>query len=223
MKALRWMRGLVLNNLGWKVLSVVIAFGIWAAVQSEPELSTLTQARLEYRNLPDDLEIAGADPTSEVSLELSGPSGELRGIGDGVHPVVLFDMAGVGPGEHTFAIGDANVHVGRRVHLVLAIPSEVRFKFERRLVRSVPVNVRITGEGQNGYVVASDVAQPSQLTIVGPASHVSRITSVTTDPVDVSGVVGTREFRVNAFIGDPYVRFQTSPAEVVTVTMRKER
>src|SRR5215472_12152619 len=120
MKALKWIRGLILNNLGWKVLSLVIAFGIWAAVESEPELSTLTQARLEYRNLPEDLEIAGADPSSEVSLELSGPSGELRGIGDGIHPVVIFDMAGVGPGEHTFPVRSANVHVGRRVRLVLA-------------------------------------------------------------------------------------------------------
>ena len=223
MKALKWIRGLIFHHVGWKVLSIVIAFGIWAAVQSEPELSTLAPARLEYRNLPEDLEIASAQPSSEVSLELRGPSGELRGIGDGVRPVVIFDMSGVAPGERTFPVSDSDVHIGRRVRLVRAIPSEVRFQFERRMVRSVPVQARVTGEGQNGYTVARVDVQPPQLTIVGPASHVARIVAVTTDTVDVGNVVGTKEFRVNAFIADPYVRFQASPLEAVTVTMRKVR
>jgi len=33
--------------------------------------------------------------------------------------------------------------------------------------------------------------------------------------------VGTAEFRVNAFVEDPYVRFLGSPQVVVTVSMKK--
>ena len=43
-----------------------------------------------------------------------------------------------------------------------------------------------------------------------------------TDPVDVSGVVGSAEFHVNAFVEDPYVRFQSSPQVTVAVTMKKK-
>ena len=221
MKILKRIRGLLFHNFGWKVLSVLIAAIIWMVVVSEPELSTFAVARLEYRNLPDDLEIAGVDPTSDVSLELRGPSGELRRQGEGVRPVVVFDMSSVTPGERTFPITTSNIRLGPRIHLMRAIPSEVRFHFERRLVRSVPVRVRVSGDGQNGYVAIRRQVQPGELTIVGPSSKVARIQEVTTDPVDVSGVVGSKEFHVNAFVGDPYVRFRGSPLVAVTVTMKK--
>ena len=222
MKALKWLRTLVFANFAWKVLSLFIAAVIWAVVASEPELSTFANARLVYRNLPDDLELA-SEPPADISLELRGPSGELRGLGDGIRPLVVLDMSTVTRGERTFPIGEGDVRLGRRVHLVRAIPSEVRFLFERRQVRTVPVRIRISGEGQNGYVVASRSAQPSELTIVGPASHVALVDNAVTDSVDVSNVVGTKEYRVNAFVDDPYVRFQSSPLVAVTVTMRKVR
>jgi hypothetical protein len=221
MKALKWLARLVFENFGWKVLSVLIAFAIWALVASEPELSTPATARLEYKNLPDDLEIS-FQTANDVLLELRGPSGELRGLGDGVHVVVVLDMSGVVPGERTFPVGQENIRLNRRVRMVRAIPSEVRFDFERRAVRGIPVHVRLAGEGQNGYKVVSSQAEPAELTIVGPASHVARIVAVATDPVDVTNVVGTKEFRVNAFIDDPYVRFRASPQVVVTVTMKKQ-
>ncbi|HEV2445675.1 MAG TPA: CdaR family protein, partial [Candidatus Sulfopaludibacter sp.] len=199
MNALKRVPGLLFDNFGWKALSLLIAVVIWAMVASEPELSATATARLVYKNLPDDLEIA-SEPTSQVTLEVRGPLGELRGLGDGVHPAVVLDMAGVTPGERTFPITSGVVQLNRRVHLMRAIPSEVRFDFERRLVRTVPVRVRISGDGSNGYMVTSRQVQPAELTIVGPSTHVSRIAAAVTDPIDVSNVVGTKEFRVNAFV-----------------------
>jgi hypothetical protein len=220
MRVLKWLRGLLVANFGWKALSVAIAFAIWALVASEPELGTSTPARLEFRDLPDEYEIS-SQSVSEISLELRGPSGALRGLGDGVLPVVVLDMSGVTPGERTFPIETANVRLNRRVHLMRAIPSEVRFQFERRMVRNVPVRIRVAGEGRNGYMVTRRVAVPAELTIVGPASHVAGVIDAVTDPVDVSNVVGEKEFRVNAFIEDPYVRLRSSPTVAVAVTMKK--
>jgi YbbR domain-containing protein len=212
----------VFHNFGWKLLSLAIAVVLWALVASEPELSEFATVRLEYRNLPDDLEIS-SDPVSSVSLELRGPSGELRGVGDGIRPAVVLDMSDVQPGERTFTIGQGNVQLARGVRLVRAIPSEVRFLFERRVVRFVPVVVRIAGQGRNGYTVAHQSVAPDRLEIAGPSSRVARITAAVTDPLDLSTVVGTSEFRVNAFVEDSFVRFQTSPQVVVKVTMRKKR
>ena len=44
--------------------------------------------------------------------------------------------------------------------------------------------------------------------------------ALVTDPVDVSTTVGTAEFRVNAFMDDPFVRFQETPQVAVMVTMK---
>jgi YbbR domain-containing protein len=221
-RVLRWTLQLVFHNLGWKLLALAIAMVLWALVASEPELSEYATVRLQHRNLPDDLEIS-SDPVNSVSLELRGPSGELRGVGDGIQPAVILDMSDVQPGERTFTIGAGNVKLARRVRLVRSIPSEVRFIFERRMVRSVPVVVRTSGQGQNGYTVAHQSVAPDRLEIAGPGSRVARIAAAVTDPVDLSSVVGTSTFRVNAFVDDSFVRFQTSPQVVVTVTMKKKR
>jgi hypothetical protein len=217
------LRHLLFDHFGWKVLSLWIAVVIWALVASEPEISTFANARLEYRNMPDDLEIA-SDPISTVSLELRGPSGALRGLGgDGIRAEVVLDMAGVRPGEHTFPIGDRNAKLPRGVTLVRALPSEVRFDFEKQAPpRNVPVQARFTGLGANGYVLESAEIIPKEVTIVGPTTHVSRVSAVVTDPVDVSGVVGTAEFRVNAFVEEPYVRLKSPSEVVVRVTMKRK-
>ena len=222
MRALKWMGGLVVGNFGWKLLSLAIAFTIWALVATEPELNTVTPVQLEYRNIPDDLEIS-SEPVSTVRLELRGPSGALRDMGvNGVaRPSIVLDMSGVQSGQRTFPIGDGAVKLARGVHLVRAVPSEVRFEFERSAIRNVPVSVRFTGQGENGYVVARYDVSPKMAQIVGPASHVSRIGAATTDPVDVSKAVGLSEFHVNAFVNDDFVRFRSSSVVTVTVTMRK--
>jgi YbbR domain-containing protein len=221
-RVLRWTLRLVFHNFGWKLLALAIAVVLWALVASEPELSEFATVRLEYRGLPEDLEIS-SDPVSSVSLELRGPSGELRGVGDSIRPAVILDMSDVRPGERTFTIGEGNVKLARGVRMVRSIPSEVRFLFERRMVRSVPVVVRFTGQVQNGYTVAHQSVAPDRLAIAGPGSRVARIAAAVTDPVDVSSVVGTSEFRINAFVEDTFVRFQSSPQVVVTVTMKKKR
>ncbi len=215
-------RNLLVRNLGWKLLSLAIATLLWILVASEPQLSTFATVRLEYRDLPSDLEIS-SEPVGSVSLELEGPAAELRGVSDGgIHPAVVIDMSGVQPGERTFTVDSGNVKTSRGVRLVRAIPSEVRFRFERRAERSVPVRVRFAGEGAHGYYVARAIAEPSELQIVGPASRVARIAAAVTDPVDVTNAVGSSEYHVNAYVDDPYVRFQTSPQVRVSVTMVKK-
>jgi YbbR domain-containing protein len=212
---------LVFSNAGWKLLSLAVAVILWNVVAAEPELSMFTSVRLEYRNLPDDVEIS-SDPVKPISLELRGPSGSLRSLAAATAgPEVVLDMSAVQPGDRTFPIADANVKLASDVRLVRAIPSEVRFTFERRRSRWVPVTPRFTGQGQNGYELEKWVVEPASIEVQGPASRLARLASVSTDAVDVSGVVGSSEFRVNAFLGDPYLRFVSGARVAVTVAMRK--
>jgi YbbR domain-containing protein len=222
MRVVRW----VTDNFLWKMLALAIAVAIWMLVASEPELSTFATVRLEFKNLPDDLEIS-SEPVSTISLELRGPSGELRSVAEPyglgtVRPAVVLDMSGVQPGERTFPVSNGSVRLARGVHLVRAIPSEVRFRFERRTTREVPVRPRFRGEGSNGYALEQVTVDPKQMEISGPASHVARVNEALTDLVDVSNVVGSSEIHVNAYVEDPFVRLDGSPQVTVSVVMKKQ-
>ena len=210
--------GLVIANPGWKLLSLAIALAVWGVVANEPELSTFTTAGIEYKNLPEDLEIS-SEPVSTVKLELRGPSGQLRGVSDGASPEVILDMSDVRVGERTFPIGDGNVRLVRGVQLVRAIPSLVRIRFERHAQRTVKVTPRF--HDRDGYEVADYTVNPDSVAVAGPASHIAQIETVVTDTVNVPGRVGTFEYPVNTFLDDPYVRFPDVSRVVVTVTVRK--
>ena len=216
--ALKWTRGALLENLVWKALSLLIAIILWAVVASEPELASFATVQVQFKNLSDELEIS-SEPAASITLELRGPSGELAN--GATRPAVVIDMTGVQPGERTFPIGTDNVTLPRGVRMVRAIPSEIRYRFERRATRMVPVVPTFSGEGQNGYTLAHWDVQPKELAITGPASHVAMVTRVSTDPMEISGAVGAVEFRVNAFTEEPYVRFQSSPQVTVAVSMKK--
>jgi len=65
-------------------------------------------------------------------------------------------------------------------------------------------------------------AEPAMLEIVGPRSHVSRVESVATDAIDVSGAEDSAQFRVSTFVTDPYVRFAGPPSVTATVTLKRQ-
>ncbi len=140
-------------------------------------------------------------------LELRGPSGALRGVGDAIHPAVVIDMSDAQPGEHTFSIGERNVKLMRGVRLVRAIPSEVRFQFEPRRTRTVPVRVRFLSEGQNGYVVSQCQVDPPDVEITGPRSRVARIAAVIADPIDLAQRHGHLEVPCECVRGRSFCAF----------------
>jgi hypothetical protein len=216
----KWVLRLVSHNFLWKLGALAGAIVIWALVASEPELSTFTNVRLEFRNLPPQVEI-GNSPSDTVTLELRGPAGALGRPGER-RPSVILDMSDVAPGLRTYQIGDGNLALPPGVHLVHAFPSEVRFDFEPRATRDIPVQVRFTNEPGNPYTVVSSTASPDHLEIEGPASHVSRVSAAVTDPIPVPEELGTVEFRVNAFVADSFVQFVSSPQVKVTVTTKKK-
>jgi len=212
--------GLLIENFWWKLLSLVIALAIWALVATEPELSTFATVRLEYKNLPEDLEIS-SEPVGSVVLELRGPAGELHAASQDVRSGVVLDMSNAHAGELTYSLDNGAVRLPRNVRLVRSIPSEVRFRFENRGTREVPVEVRFGGQGQNGYRIERTEVTPSQVRIAGPRSRVARIASAITDQIDLSNVVGTAQFHVNVLVEDPYVRIVGPSDATVQVTMKK--
>jgi YbbR domain-containing protein len=201
------------RNLWWKLFAVLIAVLLWIAVANEPELSTFVSVPVEYRELPDQLEIS-SEVVEKVELEMRGPSGELRNF-SATRTAVVLDMSDAQPGERTYSISDSDVQLPRGLRLIRAIPSQVHFVFERREQRMVPVEARFS-EPPASYRVT-----PASLPIAGPASRVDRTRAVVTDRIDLEGVSGSGTFHVNAFGEDPHVKILSDSEVTVEVWMKK--
>jgi hypothetical protein len=210
MRPLKKLGEWIYQNAGWKLLSLAAAVVIWALVASEPEMATFTTVRLEYNHLPPDLEIS-SEPVSTATLELRGPSGELRG--DTLRPAVIIDVGGVGSGIHTFTIGERNVRLPRGVRMVRVTPPEVRLQFEPHAERTVPVQVTWVGTPPQKFRVS-----PEAIGIEGPSSHVSRVVAAITDPLDLARLKASKvKVNVMATPEDAFVRFRSTAEATVEI------
>jgi YbbR domain-containing protein len=215
------MIGLLTDNWKYKLGSVLLASLLWLSVVEEPTLATSVLAPVQYQNMPKDLELT-SDVTDKVHLEIRGPASNLSPavLAD---TRVLLDLGGVKrAGERTFPIDRDNVVLPSGVQLDRASPAQVRIRFEERLVKTVRVRLRIRRRPEDGYEIVSQGVVPDQLKIVGPESHVARIESVETDPIDVDHLKDASEvFRVHAYLADPEVRFAGDGSVEAKIEVKK--
>jgi YbbR domain-containing protein len=208
------------HNLLWKLLSLVIAIGLWLVVVREPELVTSQAAPIFYKNLPKEMEI-GSDVPDRVHVEIRGPAGKLTPE-NLANTAVLLDLSPVqSPGERTFTVSYPSLNLPRGVTFLRAVPSQLRVRFDRILSKEVPVQVRIASPQPAGYRVAQQEVRPDKLKIAGPENRVRQVESAQTDPIDLSAVLGRAEFRVHAYATDPQVRFEGASMVTVRVTVEK--
>jgi YbbR domain-containing protein len=204
------------QHLGWKVVSLAAAFLVWMSVASEPELATVVSVPVEYSNFPGNLEIS-SDILETIDVEARGPAGQLRSLSDSRIAAVV-DFAGVrAPGERTFTLTTAEVRLPRGIDLIRTIPAQLRFTFEQRETRSVPVDVPFSGKLAQGLSITSVDIEPPQLRIVGPSSRVLAAKKLTADPFDLSRISGDAQEKLAVYSPEPQVRFTATPQVTVEV------
>jgi YbbR domain-containing protein len=208
------------NNLQWKLLSLMLAVGLWLAVVREPELVTSQSVPIFFKNLPKELE-TGAEAPDRVHVEIRGPAGKLTpaSLAD---TAVLIDLSAVeSPGERTFTVSEPSLNLPSGVAFIRAVPSQLRLRFERVLSKEVPVQMRMAAPPPAGYRIAQQELNPGRLKIAGPENRVRLIEAAQTDPIDLSGVLGRTEFRVQAYVTDAQVRFEGASMVTVRVSVEK--
>lgn len=208
------------ENVGWKLLSLLLAVGFWIAVAREPELATSLSVPVELKNIPEDLDIGTSVP-DRVQLEVRGPSGRLS-RDNLTDAALILDLGDAHAGERTYTLHPYNFSLPSGVTFYRVVPSQITLRFDQLASKSVKVFPRYSKPPQPGYRMRAYVLEPENIRIRGPEERVKRIDRVWTDPVDLSGVVGSSEFHTHVNVGDGQVRLD-SPATGITLKVTLER
>src|SRR5207237_9165631 len=72
-------RRYVLHNLGLKLLSLVLAVGVWVAVARDPIAEVAVSVPIEFHRIPDNLEIS-SESIPQAQIRLRGPERLVRGL-----------------------------------------------------------------------------------------------------------------------------------------------
>jgi YbbR domain-containing protein len=213
------MKNFFTHNVGWKLLSLLIAVALWIAVAREPELATSLSVPVELKNIPDDLDI-GSNVPDRVHLEVRGPSGRLSrdNLSDAA---MILDLSDARAGERTYTIRPSSFKLPFGVMFYRAVPSQVTLRFDHLTSQNVKIFPRYSKPPQAGYRVRAYVLEPENIRIRGPEERVRRIDRVWTDPVDLSGVVSSAEFHTHVNVGDAQVRLDAPTAITLKVTLER--
>jgi YbbR domain-containing protein len=207
------------QNFGLKLVSLLLAFVLWFLVARSPVAEVEMKVPIEFRGLPENLEIDSASFT-EAQIRVRGPERAIHRL-EASDIRAEISLAKVQPGERTFDLTAQQVHVPQDLEVVQIVPGQFQLSFDTRTTRTVEVRARVTGDFAKGMRVAQVTADPANIMITGPRRRVEAVESATTDPVGVSGTMTRQSFMTQAYVPDPLIQVVHPTPIRVTVIMER--
>jgi YbbR domain-containing protein len=177
------------RNLGLKIISVLIAVGLWVFVNAGQRNAVETlPVPISYRLIPTGLVIINRPPDF-VKIEIAGPR-TLLSLLDPERLTVKLNLNGVSPGQSDFKITPAMFNLPRQTTVTRISPDDITLDIDRIVSRQVPVHLAISGQVQAGYKVGSVEVMPATVEASGPSRYVNALQRVDTAPFEVQGLTG---------------------------------
>lgn len=200
---------------GLKLVAVALAALLWLIVAGDHLVERSMRVPLEFRNIPNELEIVG-DPPTTVDVRLRGSSAQLARL-EPREIVAVLDLAGARPGSRMFHLRNDEVRSPYGVEVAQVVPGTLALDLEKSGRRTVPVVPALDGEPAPGFVIGRVTIDPPAVEVAGPESRLKQLTGATTEPVTVDGRRETFDDQVTVGITDSAVRLVRTQNARVTV------
>jgi len=207
-------RRYVFHNFFLKLVSLALAMGLWLAVSREEPAELPISVPIEFRNVPENLEISWEN-IPQAQILVRGSDRVIRRLTPSDMHLEI-DLRKAKAAERTFDLKN-QIRGPRDIEVVQVIPSQLH----TRLTRTVEVRPRVIGTFAPGLRIRSVVADPPNITVSGPRQRVEALDAATTDPVDATGTVQPTSFMTHAYVSDPLVQVVRPVPIRVTVIMEE--
>ncbi|MCA1559207.1 MAG: hypothetical protein LC753_03515 [Acidobacteria bacterium] len=204
-----------LRHLRLKVFALALAVLLWLTVAGEHVVERTLRVPLEFRNIPEHLEIVG-DPPGTVDVRLRGSSALLSRLEPG-EIVAVLDLAGARPGARLFHLRNDEVRSPYGVEVAQVVPGTLALNLERSGRRVLPVVPPTEGDPAPGFVVGRITAEPATVEVIGPESRLRELSEATTEPVTVSASRERVRDVVTIGVADSAVRLAQPQSATVVV------
>ena len=191
------LRGLIFDNIGLKITSLVAAVALFSIVRGAEDaqrsvyvdvIATLpppSSARMLMTEVPD-----------RVHLTLRGSRALLNSLRRDDIPPVQIDLTN---GELRTYYFDAEVfEIPAGLEVVQFAPATVPLTWADRLQRTLPVHAVLEGSPTSGLMLmGSPLVRPATIELSGPSPAVAPLEALDTDPIDITALgAGRHELRV---------------------------
>ena len=181
---MRFLSGLLLHNFVYKVVALLVATVLWAAVQGSRSEESSLDLPISLVDAPEALVVVDQSAL-EVNLRLVGSRAALRAARRDltVYPISL---EGLSEGEARFPVITEGLNIPAGAKVAARSPSTIVLKTEPVVRKKVPVRADVVGTPPEGIKLVSVEVSPGQVVLAGARSSIRRLREVLTDRVDVT-------------------------------------
>ena len=205
------------NKTLLKILSVLIALGMWIMVVSGHEETKEMTVPVKLINVTNG-KVAIADYPN-VSINIKGAARLMQSLTNS--DVLLdIDVSVFTNGQSIRRILPADFKTPLGLEVVDVKPSELRITLDNISAKEVRVLPSIIGEVKQGYMVESITLKPNSVTVTGAKSVLSNLENISTMPINLSE--RNENFVQNVLLKDYEGVTKTQPSSVeVRVKLRE--
>lgn len=174
MKNTKLYKWFVKNNIGYKLLALLLAIILWyyVAGQRDPIVERSYSVPVTVQSIAADRLLVSSLP--EVRVTAKGMRSIMNGISkDDFRAYVVIPEQDVG--EKTFPV---QVEAPSGVQLVSISPERVTVELDALTEKQVSVRVLVRGETATGFTYKDPAVTPEQVTLKGPSRLLDEITEV---------------------------------------------
>jgi len=198
----RGLRGAMLDNIGLKFLSMVLAVTVFLLVNTDKDREVTVHVGVTYM-LPQD-KVLVSERLDEVRVTVKGSWRRLRKLDERELDRINLDLRRAPSGEMT--VSNDMIHVPAGVTVTSINPRTVHVAFQKRVDKVVEVAPMVTGRPQHGYVVAETKPQPATVKLRGAEGALALFSAAKTREINIEG-------RTEPFVAETEI----SPPEGVDV------
>jgi YbbR domain-containing protein len=205
------LKSFVSTNPMLKIMSLIIASMLWFFVVSQGRSVIVMDIPVGFKNIPHDLEVI--DGAKTVSLSIEGHERLLQKLRQGDVSVSI-DLGRVKKGNIFFPLTIDNVMLPNTLTVTDISPQTVKLKIEARVTKRVPVRTLIVGSPAPGFTIKGINVVPGEIEIKGAESILSKIYSIKTEPVDITGITGNLQYRAYLDISGNNIKVNTTEVDI---------
>ena len=171
------------NKTLLKILSILIALGMWVMVVSGHEETKEMTVPVRLINIPQS-KVAISD-FSNVSINIKGAARLMQSLTNS--DVLLdIDVSGFTDGQSIRRILTSDFKTPLGLEVSDVNPSELRITLDNVTAKEVRVLPSIIGEVKQGYMVESITLKPNSITVTGAKTVLSQLENISTMPINLS-------------------------------------
>ena len=192
----RWVRKILVEDWGLKLLAVAITAVLWLAVTGQNEPKTLRVSGVQLSFLKQKgFEISNEVPNS-VEVTLTGSPDKLKDLESG-SLVATVDITDHKAGERVVRLSQdrVGIELPPGVKIQSFQPATIPIRLEPSMQSQLEVEVKFEGKLPEGYEITGFSTTPTRIRVNGPADRVKVLRKAVTETVWLDGE--TQSFTVN--------------------------